>query len=131
MRRRALLAASAEGGGGSIFPIHLNLQKISDSEYRLDPTPESIALCDYFIANAAFDGAAGYELFLNPGDLYIDGIEIQGISAIGYAGGVISTASYWFPYHERYDDFFVTVFEVFWEDRGMVPKGTFRVFDDD
>lgn len=130
MRRRALCAASAASGGGSIFPMHLNLQKISNSEYRLDPTPESIALCDYFVANAIFDGAAGYELFLNPGDLYIDGIEIQGISA-NASYGEITTDSYWFPYHERYDDFLVTVFQVFWEDQDLFPKGTFRVFDDD
>jgi hypothetical protein len=96
----------------------------------LDPTPESIALCDYFIANAVFDGTAAYELFLNPGDLYIDGIEVQSISANG-TYGKITTDSYWFPYHERYDDFLITVFQVFWEDRATFPKGTFRVFDDD
>ena len=131
MRRRALLAASTASGGGSIFPMHLNLQKISNSEYRLDPTPESIALCDYFVANAVFDGAAAYELFLNPGDLYIDGIEVQVISTNGNGSGIMTTDSYWFPYHERYDDFLVTVFQMFLEDQGGVPKGTFRVFDDD
>ena len=130
MRRRALCAASA-AGGGSIFPMHLNLKKISDSEYRLDPTPESIALCDYFVANAVFDGVMGYELFLNPGNLYIDGIEVQIISANGNGSGIIGTDSQWWPYHERYDDFFMLMFRISFEDEGSFPKGTFIVFDDE
>lgn len=130
MRRRALLAASAASGGGNIFPMHLNLQKISNSEYRLDPTPESIALCDYFVANAVYDGTIGYELVLNPGNLYIDGIEVQSLSTDGNDSGIIATDSYWYPYHERYDDFFLSRFEIYFEDSGF-PKGTFRVFDDD
>lgn len=111
--------------------MHLNLQKISNSEYRLDPTPESIALCDFFIANAVFDGNIGYELFLNPGDLYIDGIEVQSLSTNGNDSGIIATDFYWWPYHERYDDFLTAIFEVFLDDRGIFPKGTFRVYDDD
>lgn len=111
--------------------MHLNLQKISNSEYRLDPTPESIALCDYFIANAVFDGTAGYELFLNQGDLYLDGIEVQTLSTYGNGSGIMTTDSYWWPYHERYDDFSTARFEMFLDDRGGYSKGTFRVFDDD
>ena len=111
--------------------MHLNLQKISNSEYRLDPTSESIALCDYFIANAVFDGTVGYELFLNPGDLYIDGIEVQVLSTNGNDSGIIATDFYWWPYHERYDDFLTAIFEMFLDDRGIFPKGTLRVYDDD
>lgn len=111
--------------------MHLNLQKISNSEYRLDPTPESISLCDFFIANAVFDGAVGYELFLNSGDLYIDGIEVQSLSTNGNDSGIIATDFYWWPYHERYDDFLTAIFEMFLDDRGIFPKGTIRVYDDD
>lgn len=111
--------------------MYLNLQKISNSEYRLDPTPESIALCDYFVANAVFNGASHWELELNPGELYIDGIEVQWLDCEGYANGLRSTFGTWNPYHERYDDFIFLAFEIFYEDDYLYPKGTFRVIDDD
>ena len=111
--------------------MYLNLEKVSSKEYRLDPTPESIALCDYFVANAVFDGVMGYELFLNPGNLYIDGIEVQVISTNGNGSGIIATDSQWWPYHERYDDFFMLMFRISFEDQGSFPKGTFIVFDDE
>lgn len=127
--RRLILTNS---GDNSLFPMHLNLEKISSSEYRLDPTPESIALCDYFITNAAFDGIAAYDLFLKPGSLYIDGIEVQTLSAYGTPNTMILSTNFsWWPYHERYDDFFNMVFEVFLYDDTTFPKGTFRVVNDD
>lgn len=109
--------------------MYLNLQKISNKEYRLDPTPESIAFCDYFVANAVFDGVSAWELPLNPGELYIDDIEVLSISAYDNEG-VISTHFDWGPYHGRYDNFFYPLFEVFIGDSGTFPKGTFRVYDD-
>lgn len=130
-RRRALLATSTASVEENIFPIHLNLKKISNEEYRCDPTPESMAFCDYFIANAVFDGMAAYWLFLNPGDLYIDDIEVQTVSAIGGRNGIITLDSSWWPYHERYDDFFTGKFEIYWEDSEPFTKGTFRVYDDE
>ena len=117
--------------GGNIFPIYINLQKISDEEYRFNPTPESIALCDYFIANAVFDGSSAYELSLNTGDLYIDDIEVKELSTYGDKNGIIGTYSSWWPYHERYDDFLFPIFEICWDDRGSFPKGTFSAYDDE
>lgn len=130
MRRRALCAASAVSGG-EIFPIHINLVKISSDEYRADPTPESIALCDYFKKNAVFDGVVGWYLDLNPGELYIDGIEVQTISCNGTAGGAFTpNSAWWYPFHNRYDGFIDLVFFIYFEDR-YYPKGTFRAINDD
>lgn len=127
MRRRALLAASAAQGDGNIFPMHLNLEKVNDEEYRLDPTPESIALCDYFISNASFDGQTMWSIFLNPGELYIDGIEVMNIYS---PDGLYGNKTYWEPYSEVYDDFMTPVFEMY-KQNSSHPKGTLRVFDDD
>ena len=96
----------------------------------MDPTPESIALCDYFIANAAFDGGMTWSVDLNPGELYIDGIEVQRLSCEGTADKRLSRYGEWYPYHERYDDFLYTTFEIYYEDQ-YYPKGTFIVYDDD
>lgn len=130
-RRRMLLAASvASGGTEYIFPIHINLVKISSDEYRADPTPESIALCDYFKKNAVFDGSAGWELNLNPGELYIDGIEVQNLSCMGTAGKDFDpSGAWWYPYHNRYDSFSGLFFSIYFADN-LYPKGTFAVFND-
>lgn len=131
MRRRALLAASAVSGDGNIFPMHLNLQKISNSEYRLDPTPESIALCDYFLENLQFDGYASWEMNIEPGLLFIDGIEVSSISFTGDANGVESSGyAYWYPYHERYDNFIFKEFSID-TNKNSATRGMFRVWNDD
>lgn len=128
-RRNLLSAITLSSGEGSIFPIHLNLQEISNEEYRLDPTPESIALCDYFVANAVFNGASHWELELNPGELYIDGIEVQHLDCEGYADRLGTPFGTWYPCHERYNNSFLE-FEIYYKDDSLYPKGTFRVYND-
>ena len=130
MRRRALLAASMPSGENNIFPIHINLEKISNEEYRADPTPESIAFCDYFKKNAVFDGTAACILDLERGQLYIDDIEVVRVSNWGSATELLNDGAYWEPYHSRYDNFWSPVFHIQFEERGLYPKGTFVAWDD-
>lgn len=132
MRRRALCAASGASGasGEGIFPIHINLTKISSDEYRSDPTPESIAFCDYFKKNAVFDGFSAWTLDLERGQLYIDGIEVEQVSNLGSATELIDNGAYWQPYHPRYDNFWSLYFHIQFEERGLYPKGTFVAWDD-
>lgn len=129
MRRRALLAASGRENT-NLFPLYLNLQKISNDEYRLDPTPESIALCDYFLENIKFDGYANWEMDIEPGLLFIDGIEVSHISFPGYANGIDGSYGYWYPYHERYDDFTWKEFSIDIQ-KNSATRGMFRVWNDD
>lgn len=110
--------------------MHLNLQKISNSEYRLDPTPESIALCDYILENIQFDGVGGWDMNIEPGLLFIDGIEVTNISFSGSANGVYSGYGYWYPYHERYDDIMFKEFNID-IDKNSATRGMFRVWRDD
>ena len=133
MRRRALLAASMPSGGAEeIFPIHINLVKISSDEYRADPTPESIAFCKYFKNNAVFDGTAAWDLTLKLGELYIDDIEVQRISNLGDSlGNMFGNSAWWYPYHPRYDNFVVLVFHIAFEDGYNGPEGAFVAFNDD
>ena len=133
MRRRALLAVGAASSSTEeIFPIHINLVKISSDEYRADPTPGSIALCDYFKKNAVFDGAANWSISLNPGELYIDGIEVHTLDCIGNAGGYLyEQGAWWEPHHNRYDNLFALFFCIYFEDHPSFSKGTFRVINDD
>lgn len=110
--------------------MYLTLKKISSSEYRLDPTPESIALCDYFIANAISDGINA-DLYLNSGEVFIDGVEVEGMTISVVDGKFDPRIAQWWPYNAQYDNFFSATFEIYVEDYGGVPKGTFRVWDDD
>ena len=103
--RRGIIANS-NNSGGNIFPMYLNLKKISNTEYRLDPTPESIALCDYFIENAEFEGVMNWELNIEPGHLYIDDVEVTYLRVMGYADKVFHTRdSGWYPHNSKYDFF--------------------------
>lgn len=134
MKRRALLAASMSSGGKNElnFPIYLNLNEVSSDEYRLDPTPESIAICDYFLQNAVFDGTWYSDLFFGPNELYIDGIEVDMISGIGNSStGFYAESFGWHPHDTRYDKFPSGVFSIYVTEGGDYPKGTFRVYDDD
>lgn len=119
-------------GENNIFPIHINLEKISNEEYRADPTPESIALCKYFKNNAVFDGVSTWELYLNDGELYIDDIEVQLISTVGDSlGNMAHNSAWWRPHHPRYDKFISLYFHIAFEGDYWSPEGTFIVINDD
>ena len=112
------------------FPLYFNLTKINNDEYKMEPTPESIAFADYFNENAVWDGAYGWSLEFEPGTLYIDGVEIQCISKPGGANGIKEDYVDWFPSYD-YDvgRFEMRVFNTNLE--GYYPKGTFVVYNDD
>lgn len=130
MSRRKLLSSSLPASsGGNLFPLHFNLTKISDEEYRMDPTPESIAFADYFMENAVWDGASTWSLILKPGMVYIDGVEIEWIDKVGGANGVGTYAS-WAPSYD-YDVGRFEAKEFITYDGQYLPKGTFNVCNDD
>lgn len=79
MRRRALLAASKQGGESSIFPMRLYLTKVDNETYRHEPSPESIALADYILENGVFNGVANFDVPFEEGNLYIDDMEVRSI----------------------------------------------------
>lgn len=81
--------------------MNLTLNKISNSEYRLDPNPETIALVDYIIENRKFDGMQSYDVPLSKGMLTIDGVEVENISAPG-TSTFVSRNSWWSPYLRRW-----------------------------
>lgn len=69
-----------------LFPLTLVIPKINDEEYRLDPTPESIALCDYILNNGVFDKQTSYDVRFNSGDLYIqlEGKDIEEVTSMAF-----------------------------------------------
>lgn len=127
--RRLILTNSGMSGGG-IFPMYLNLEKVSSEEYRLDPTPESIALCDWLNENLKWNGQADWEIYLESGQLFIDGLEVQGIMMSGTEQKKFYHTAYWYPHHSRYDIWWSLVYEIYLDDE-LYPKGTIRVYDDD
>lgn len=130
--RRLILTNS--GSGGVTFPMYLNLEKVSSRAYRLDPTPESIALCDYLNENLVWNGAADWEIYLEQGQLFIDGLEVEVISMSGDGQRKFYHSAYWYPHHSRYDTssgWWYTVYEIYLEDEGIYPKGTIIVYNDD
>lgn len=58
-RRRALVASSGSKGEGSLFPMYIQLIEVGYYDYMHEPSPASIALADFFVANAQFDGVSG------------------------------------------------------------------------
>lgn len=89
MRRRALLAASAaSGGGNNIFPMYLYTEKIDSWTYSHEPSPESIAFIDYYLANAEYDSVGGHWLDLPEGCLYIDDVCVREV--FGYESHIES-----------------------------------------
>lgn len=98
--------------------MNLTLNKISNSEYRLDPNPETIALADYIIENRKFDGITSYDVLLSKGMLTIDGVEVECITGEGTSTRV-SMYSWWSPYLHRWGE------EVYYivtdgDDKGML-----------
>lgn len=127
MSRRSLLAQSAtQNTGGSIFPMHLTLNKINNSYYKLDPTPETIALADYILQNEVFDGMSSFDCAIPPGMLTIDGVEVARFNTAFLSGNQRSDSSSWYPFLDR--DFFTNV-NILWT-TGSV-KGTIEHYDDD
>lgn len=111
--------------------MYLYLTKIDSNTYRLDPTPESIALCDYFLQNGVFDGNMYVELNLQEGMLYIDDVNVTNIS-ICYRSddGVFYTPdSYWEPSKDYFG--LSAVKEIVLEDNDSGKKGTIIVWNDD
>ena len=113
----------------SLFPLHLTLQKVSNDEYRLNPTPETIALADYFNNNAVFDNIIYWAVYFNPGELYIDGKEIDCLlSYTNMTNTQHADIAEWSFYPGHFGGFDVTEFYV---RDGMYPKGTLRIWNDD
>ena len=113
--------------------MYLNLEKVSSKEYRLDPTPESIALCDYLNENLEWNGQADWEIYLEQGQLFIDGLEVEGIMMGGNEQLKFYHSAYWYPHHSRYDEssgWWYTMYEIYLDDE-LYPKGTIRVYNDD
>lgn len=81
--------------------MNLTLNKISNSEYRLDPNPETIALADYIIENRKFDGIASYDVYFQKGMLTIDGVEVVAVAAEG-TSTFVSRDSWWSPHLRRW-----------------------------
>ena len=129
LRRRMMMAKKPSGGGG-IFPMHLNLEKVASYEYRLDPTPESIALCDYLNEHLEWNGMADWECYFEPGQLFIDGIGVEVIMMSGTEQQKFYRSAYWYSHHSRYDEWWCTTYEIYLDDE-LYPKGTIRVYDDD
>lgn len=126
MSRRSLLAQSAtQSTGGSIFPMHLTLNKINNSYYKLDPTPETIALADYILQNEVFDGIFSFDCAIPPGMLTIDGVEVARFNTES-SGSQRGDRSFWYPFLDR--DFLTNV-NILWT-TGSV-KGTIEHYDDD
>ena len=107
------------------FPVYFNLTKISSEEYKMEPTPESIAFADYFIQNAVFNGIH-YDLVLDKNMVYINGIEQQIISVNAY--GVNNYNCYDCMWNGTSSGFWCNQF---WIIDGEYPKGTFRSYNDD
>lgn len=81
--------------------MNLTLNKISNSEYRLDPNPETIALADYIIENRKFDGIASYDVYFQKGMLTIDGVEVECITGEG-TSTFAPVRSWWYPHLRRW-----------------------------
>lgn len=61
-----------------LFPMRLYTTKVDDRNYTIY-NEDTIRLLDYFEQNAVFDGY-NHDLYLEPGQLYINDIEILEIS---------------------------------------------------
>ena len=117
------------GGSDSLFPLDLTLEKVSNDEYRLNPTPKTIALADYFNNNAVFNNIMHWEVYFRPGELYIDGKEIDALFSPDNGTNTQHTAiAEWEFYPGHFGGFDVTEFYV---RDGMYPKGTLRIWNDD
>jgi hypothetical protein len=129
MRRRALLAASESKGEGSLFPMYIQLIEVGYDDYMHEPSPASIALADFFVANAQFDGAMGWNLDLGEDQLlYIDGVQVTNLSVTGTSNSFFDNDQfYWYP-SKNYGGMMA-------EARSLIlsgnDKGTIRVWDDD
>lgn len=133
-RRRSLLAASAgESGEDSIFPMHLTLTQVGREEYRIDPTPESIALCNFLLGNMYIhEGGYEYIYIFQPNQLFINDVEIEWVSSDPanfngsdptLYGNAMSSGNIF--------NFIAEVIAFYWKDGWSYPKGTIRIFSDD
>lgn len=123
--------AKTPNGGDSIFPMYLNLEKVARDEYKLDPTPESIALCDYLNKHLEWNGLADWECYFKPGELFIDGVEVEYIYFSGSATEKEYRYAFWYPYYSKYDQWGTVGFEIYLDDYAGIPKGTMRAYQDD
>lgn len=91
---RRYIRPPKSSGGNSIFPLHLTLEQVDSDDiktlYRLDPTPETIALADYVLQNKQFDNSqCGFDIYytsIPPSSLYINGVEVKEFYIEFYGG---------------------------------------------
>ena len=113
--------------------MYLTLTKVGDEEYRLDPTPESIALCDFLLNNMTKpENGVDYVYDFSPGQLYINNKEIQSIDSGEDDFNSIHDPLYGNANtNPRIFGFMIEAMSIYWKDGWSYPKGTIRIFDDD
>ena len=126
-----MVKPKSNNSNNNLFPCYLELKKVNDSEYILEPTPESIALCDYIIQNAVYNGIQNYDVSFNPGELYINNCEIEYINFIGNDFNMNEYDGYISPYINK-------ILGVKWPVPILIiglgrnyPKGYFSMYNDD
>lgn len=114
----------------SLFPLSFNLSKFTTYKYKCDATAESIWLANYILENAVYDNYSSYDIYFEPGQLYIDGVEITYMTFMGSNSGITSTYCSWTNCHNTYrGSSLCLAFYLF--DNEQYPKGTFYVDTDD
>lgn len=114
----------------SLFPLSFNLSKFAAHEYKCDATAESIWLADYILENAVYDNAASYDVQFEPGQLYIDGIEITSMGFSTINSKITSNYCWWTGCDSKYNGSSVCI-AFYLYDNEEYPKGTFYVDTDD
>lgn len=105
----------------SLFPLYINLSKVSNTEYKCNPTPETIALADYINENKIADFLGYYTVEFPKNSLIIDGIVVEWVNL-----GKDGILAYYYQTPDR--GFFVDVsyIELTGPNKGMLIH-----FDDD
>ena len=85
----------------NIFPMYLYLTKVNNKTYRLEPTQETIDLCDYILENAVFDGIISWDVQLPEGKLYIDDVNVTWLTA----NKGLTYIHQWNPTKKYFDNF--------------------------
>lgn len=114
----------------SLFPLSFNLSKFATYKYKCDATTESIWLADYILENAVYDNLASFDVQFEPGQLYIDGIEITSMSFPASNSKIRSEYCWWTGCDSTYRGASVCI-AFYLYDNEEYPKGTFYVDTDD
>jgi hypothetical protein len=115
--------------GENIFPIYIETQKYGDKEYRLSATTQTIALADYFLKNAVYDGLASYDLSIPSGCIFIDGAEVTRMSAPGDANVTPEFVSYWHSRSDKYPSGWWETF-IYLSETPEHQKGDILIYND-